>query len=90
MSNDITINLSRSNASTFKTILADDLEYYRAGLELLKKLDAVDDKEFGNALREADCPLSWTREDVKIRIENTNKVVETFEDVINQIEKTLD
>lgn len=86
----ITINLSYKDATLFQHILVNDLDYYHAGLNTLEKLKDTADPEFSNALREAEVSPSWTREDVEIRIENTTKVVNVFENVVEQIEKAID
>ena len=86
---EITINLSHKDAALFQHILVNDLDYYHAGLNTLEKLKDTADLEFSNALREAECSPSWTRDDVEIRIENTTKVVNVFENVVEQIEKAL-
>ena len=87
---EITINLSTKDAAMLQHVLIGDLDYYHAGLNTLEKLKDTADPEFSHALREAECSPSWTKDDVDIRIKNTTKIVNVFENVVEQIEKAID
>ena len=87
---EITINLSHKDAALLQHVLVNDLDYYHNGLNTLEKLKDTADPEFSNALREAEVSPSWTRDDVDVRIKNTTKVVNVFENVVEQIEKAID
>lgn len=79
------IKISTEDIPMFTDLWQKDRNYYQQGLDILRYCEAATDEEdFVN--RKMDNDLSaLSREDVAIRIKNTEKILNSYDDILNQL-----
>ena len=82
---DTFIKINNEDLPLFIELWKKDRDYYQQGLDTLRYCEAATDEEdFVN--RKLDKDLSaLSREDIAIRIKNTEKILNSYDDILNQL-----
>jgi len=86
------IELTKQEAVCLSDYFESDLPYYNGGLDILKLvLDKVDSEdEYKESLKHYNLPENTSKEDLKLKYDNTKDLVDVMSKIVDMIKKELD